>query len=321
MRCSQRGFSMVEMMISITIGLMLIGALTGVLISNSRSGKTNERTSELQANGRYALDHLRTELRHAGFRGYTWGVKVEQLRVDAGVGGVAGECLESGAAAGSFIGNLRQSVWGANDSNPFLANCLASAPLRGDVLVIRRVAGVPLTSPAILVGGSHYLRSTYTEAVMFAATAGQLATQDNPSVSGMPIADFLVQEYVYYLGVSDSDASLPALRRKSLVGGVMVDEEVISGVEQFQVQFSRMGTDLRTEYFDPDGIVGGATAGGFTDWEEVVAVRIWLLARNSQPEAGYSNTTTYTMGDVNYVVNDHFRRQLFTTVVQLRNTD
>ncbi|MBA3023239.1 MAG: PilW family protein [Gammaproteobacteria bacterium] len=317
---SDAGFSIVEMMISITVGLIIIAALVGVLVSNTKSSKSNERTSELQENGRYALDHLRTQLRHAGFRGYTWGVKAEQLRVDASTGGATNECLDAGGTSGSFIGNLRQSVWGANDSNPFAANCLATAPLRGDVLVIRRVAGAPLKSGA-LVGGNHYLRSTYTEAVMFAATGGQLAIGGSPSVAGSPLADYLVQEYVYYIGVADADSSMPALRRLSLLAGSMVDEEVVPGIEHFQVQFSRLSTDLNSQYFDPDGIVGTATAGGFTDWEEVVAVRLWLLSRNRQAESGYANTNSYQMGDVTYTVNDNFRRQLFTSVVQLRNTD
>ena len=44
----------------------------------------------------------------------------------------------------------------------------------------------------------------------------------------------------------------------------------------------------------------------------------WLLARNTFIEPGYANTTTYSMGDVSYTVNDGYRRQLFTTTVQLR---
>lgn len=49
-------------------------------------------------------------------------------------------------------------------------------------------------------------------------------------------------------------------------------------------------------------------------------MRIWLLARNTTPEPGYTNTTPYTLGDqAQFIPNDGFRRQLFTTVVQLRN--
>ena len=44
-----------------------------------------------------------------------------------------------------------------------------------------------------------------------------------------------------------------------------------------------------------------------------------LLARNAVGEPGYVNTTTYVMGDQDITVNDNFRRQLFTSVIQLRN--
>lgn len=314
------GFSLVEMMISITIGLIIISALVGVLVTNSQNAKTNERTSEVQENGRYALDHLRSALRHAGYRGYTWGVKTEQLRVDTSVGSFTNECLDGGAAGG-FATNLRQAVWGANDSNPFAANCLATAPLRGDVLVVRRV-GAPLSNTALdLVPGNLYLRSTYAEGVQFIAGAGQKATQGSPAIAGVPLADFLVQEYVYYIGSDDTNANLPALRRISLNGTTFRDEEVVAGIENLQIQFIRFDTALNAQSLDADQIVGTASSAGFTDWEEVVGVRLWLLARNSTPEPGYTNTTSYQMGDQTYTVNDGFRRQLFTTVVQLRNTD
>jgi hypothetical protein len=58
---------------------------------------------------------------------------------------------------------------------------------------------------------------------------------------------------------------------------------------------------------------------GTTSWDDVNSVRIWVLARNSQPEPGYANTTTYQLGNQEITVNDNYRRQLFTHVVQLRN--
>jgi hypothetical protein len=69
-----------------------------------------------------------------------------------------------------------------------------------------------------------------------------------------------------------------------------------------------------TQYFDANQITTVA------EWEDVNSVRIWLLARNTLPETRYSNTIEYQMGDTIYGPNDdNFRRQLFTTVVQLRN--
>ena len=50
-------------------------------------------------------------------------------------------------------------------------------------------------------------------------------------------------------------------------------------------------------------------------------VRIWLLARNATPEPGYVPLPVAAMGSQPGFTppNDGFRRQLFTTVVQLRN--
>lgn len=310
---TERGFSLVEMMVSITISLVIIVALAGVLASNSRSSKTNERTSELQSNGRYALDHLRRELRHADYRGYTW------MTPNPSALAITNECLEAAAAAGSFVNNLGQGIWGANDTNPYAANCLSSGYLRGDVLVIRRVESTALVSPTALVNGEIYFRSTFTKGEMFQAGGGAVATTGAPnntdgSPFGDPLADFLVHEYVYYIGSDDNDPNTPALRRSTLRGGTMIDEMVVSGIEQLQVRFGRTPVSGNTtQFYDANQIPSAA------DWEDVSSARIWLLARNAKAEADYTNTGTYTMGDQNYAVSGSFRRQLFTTVVQLRN--
>lgn len=305
------GFSLIEMMISITIGMMIVAALIGVLSSNSRSTKTNDRTSELQSNGRYALDHLKRELRHAGYRGYTWA----EPNIPTSVIAVNNECLSAGAAADAFVQNIRQGIWGANDSNPYAANCLPAANyLRGDVLVIRRAGSAPATA---LVANTLYLRSTYAAGEVFQGTVA-------PTVTGAPQADFALQEYVYYIGSDDSNAAVPALRRISLQDNDMVDEMVVSGIEHMQVQYGRLDTALNTQYSNANSISGASTDSPATlssyAWDEVNSVRIWLLARNAKLEPGYANTSTYAMGDVAYgPVNDGFRRQLFTAVVQLRN--
>ena len=314
-RASMAGFSIIEMMISITIGLMIITALVGVLTSNASSSKTNDLTSELQTNGRYALDHLKRELRHARYRGYTW--------ADPNVPAIINVANECGGAASGFVINILQGVWGANEGNPgnpYAANCMSNANLtylrpylRGDVLVLRRVANAP-TATADLVANTLYFRSTYAMGEVFQGMTPPAA------ITGTPIANFALQEYVYYIGSDDVDTTVPALRRVALQGNAMVDEMVVSGIEQMQVQYGRATTDLNTQYYNANNIAGTSTNTAPTDWDDVNSVRIWLLARNAKVETGYTNTNVYAMGDQNYdPVDDSFRRQLFTTVVQLRN--
>ncbi|HCI54237.1 MAG TPA: hypothetical protein DE312_13120 [Gallionella sp.] len=316
---TEHGFSMVEMMVSITIGLIIIAALVGVLTSNSRNSKTNDRGAELQGNGRYALDHLKREIRHAGYKGYSW---AESNPPTTTVTPIADECLPATAASGAFLTNIRQGIWGANDSNPFIGSCLAAGYLRGDLLTIRHVDNAPLSGNT--ANNSIYLRSSYAVSELFKGT-GAAALAGVPVLVGSPTpqADFAVHEYVYYIGSDDNDATLPALRRRSLVGSAMVDEMVVSGIEHMQVQYGRLDTAANTQYFDASGISGTATDTPTTltsyAWDDVNSVRIWLLARTNKIENGYSNTSSYVMGDQTYTVNDGFRRQLFTAVVQLRN--
>ncbi|MDO9054590.1 MAG: PilW family protein [Gallionella sp.] len=314
------GFSLIEMMISITLGMLIVAALVGVLISNSRTAKTTDRSTELQSNGRYALDHLQRELRHAGYRGYTWS---EPSTPITAITPINNECLSAGAAAGSFVTNLRQGIWGANDSNPYSGNCLNTGYVRGDVLVLRHAANSPLTTNTI--NGTFYFRSSYAVGEIFKGTgAAPLAGAPTLTGSPAPQADFQLQEYVYYIGSDDNDATIPALRRRALVGSSMADEMVASGIEQMQVQYGRLDTALNTRYFNANAIVGTSSDTLFTAtsyaWDEVNSARVWLLARTAKTENDYSDTRSYAMGDITYgPMNDNFRRQLFTAVIQLRN--
>jgi type IV pilus assembly protein PilW len=98
----------------------------------------------------------------------------------------------------------------------------------------------------------------------------------------------------------------------------MASELVASGIERMEVQFGIKGTGGTTQYVNT--INGSSSTLAATDWDGVKSVRIWLLARNATPEPGYTNANTYVMGDrAAYVPNDSYRRQLFTTVVELRN--
>jgi len=319
-RFRQRGFTLIEMLISITIGLGILAGLVGVLASNASSSRSNDRTSELMTNGRYALNSIKHELREAGFRGYTW---AEPLGA-AALGAFGNECLEVGAAAGSFISNIRQGVWGSNNANPYAANCIPAANYAAttDVMVVRRLAATP-TATATLVANSLYFHTTYDRGQMFRGVVP-------PTFTGAaPLASFVFQTYVYYIRPWTVSAAenpqIPALVRLSLVPGgggnpSLTTELVASGVERIQVQYGRLTTIPDTQYLN---VVAGASfsidATQPTEWEEVNAVRIWLLARNATTEPGYTNTTTYAMGDQPFTPNDGFRRQLFTSVVQLRN--
>ncbi len=314
----QAGFTLIEMLIAITIGLGILAGLVGVLASNAGNSRSNDRTSELMTNGRYALNAMKQELREAGFRAYTWDLPGTPGPWTAPASGCFG--AEAGASADAFLSNIVQGVWGSNNANPFdgVGSCIpaASYSIGDDVLVVRRLAVTPST---VLAADTVYFHTTYERGQLFRATGGAPVPPDFGA--SRPLASFEVQVYVYYISpftVSATEVPLvPALVRMALrPDGTMARELVASGIEHMQVQYGQF-TDPNTQYFDT--LPGSSSDPLAQAWTDVNSVRIWLLARNATPEPGYANTSNYAMGDQNYVVNDNFRRQMFSTVVQLRN--
>ena len=57
------GFSLIELMVALTISLIMIGGAIGILYSTKVSYTENERLARIQENGRAAFELLLTPLR------------------------------------------------------------------------------------------------------------------------------------------------------------------------------------------------------------------------------------------------------------------
>ena len=64
-----RGFTLVELMVAITIGLIILAVISQVYVGSKRTYRSQEALSRLQENGRYAIDFLGRDLRMAGYMG------------------------------------------------------------------------------------------------------------------------------------------------------------------------------------------------------------------------------------------------------------
>lgn len=64
----QRGFSLIELMVAMTVSLILLGGVIQIFVSNKQSYRVVDGYSRLQENGRYAVDVLSRYIRLAGYR-------------------------------------------------------------------------------------------------------------------------------------------------------------------------------------------------------------------------------------------------------------
>lgn len=324
-----RGFTLIELMVSVTVGLLVIAALTSVLLSNSATNRSDSRTSELQSAARYALEYLKRDLQSAGFRATT---AVSDFTATAGsISAVTGDCV----AGGGMVTNLAQPVWGTTSTNPFSATCIpATDYLAGDVLVIRSISGelarfnpaapvklCPACDPALA-----YLRLTYDRADFF---MGSATPPDYTAVGKTPYTDHQLVSTVYhvrpYTTSSSENPRVPALWRlvlgKTPAGQLGWNAEMVaSGVENLQAQYGMYETDGSTRFFPADQVAPGTNSTATTgNWQKISTVKVNMLVRSTTAEPGYSNTTTYNLGNSSITVNDGFRRQLSAFTINLRN--
>lgn len=68
-RLLQSGFSLVELMIALTLGLSMVAGVSVLSLNATRSHGAVQRAGEQIENGRFALNTIASDLEHAGFTG------------------------------------------------------------------------------------------------------------------------------------------------------------------------------------------------------------------------------------------------------------
>lgn len=317
---NQAGFGIVEMMISLTIGLVILTAVSGVMLNSAGSARTNDKAAEVQTNGRFALDLMRRDIQHAGYAGLTKHTTHTNLLNNG-----SGNVTITGTCGGAFSVDLENPLEGGDDTATVTAangSCTVTGRARGDVVSMRYVDlnAQPATAnalPTSAVQGDVYFRSTYEQNELFQISNSGVAPA---SITVPPMQDHLLVSNVYYVASNTNGTDgIPALYRLTLKQGAMVSELVASGIDHMEVQYGVV-TTVDTSATDPNiATVQFKDAPTTAEWPFVRLVRIWVLARSTQPETGYVDSNSYPMGNQTYQPNDNFRRQLFITTVKLRN--
>jgi len=341
MKKRQAGFSMVELMVALTLSLILIGGVLSLVYSSKVTYLENERVAGTQEGGRAAFELLLRDLRGSGFQGCAQPV--------------AGLVPSNNILADptSLLWDLGVPVQGYEGSggtfspalDPLLSGAASPPSANSDIIVIRTIrAGVPQlrtskfinpdddvtvakTDTQKVVGRTFVISDCQAETV-FAATVndgGTTATLTKsvaPAVpsnqSGNLLASFAsgalvtpVDTVIYYIAPSDTAGT--ALWRIVSSSNNAVPEELIPGVERMELQY---GVDT-----DGDAIVNEYdNADAVTNWSSVVSVRVAILVRSTQANSPETDKKKYTL--LNQVVPafaDHYQRSVYTTTITLRN--
>jgi type IV pilus assembly protein PilW len=72
--CQQRGFSLVELMVALVLGLIVIGGVVNIFLTNQQASRSNEDLSRMQEGARLSFELMAREVRQVG--GNTCGAQI-----------------------------------------------------------------------------------------------------------------------------------------------------------------------------------------------------------------------------------------------------
>jgi type IV pilus assembly protein PilW len=312
--CPPRGFSLVELMVALTIGLIILAAVAKIFATSRATYGYEEGMARVQENGRFAINFLQQDIRMAGYMGcnslsanisniaspatalttYTAG----GLQGFSGAGGTWSPPLPAGFFSSITPQPLPNTdviiIQRASAINTHLAS--PTPPTNANIQIQQTTqlaqmtqAGPGGTPPPQLTAGAILMISDCKNADVFRATnfsnGSGIVTIAHSSTGNT--TNFLAHSYyndaqimtlvsrAYYIAPGASGE--PALWRIDLStnGGSGVAQELVEGVESMKILY---GEDT-----DGDGVANSYRApGSVTNWQKVVTVRVGLVLRTPQ---------------------------------------
>jgi len=340
----QAGFTMIELMVSIAIGLFLIAGLTSLMVASSvNSSELNKTATEIE-NGRYALQILSEDVQHAGFWGGYGAASTTLVALPATLCGTTLASL--GFNAGTVTFPVGIYGFAGASSTPACTPALDHRIAGTDILVVRRASttAIPVASAAanefyIQVGNCATVATPFvldTNPASFTLTNKDCATAST-------IRKYMV--HIYYLSSCNDCTSdtTPTLKVAEFVNGAFQITPLVEGIENLQIEYGidtdgasadTSGAGAPDCYTSDPSAVPAAeaaacvsagydltTATPLVNWGNVVAARIHVLSRNLVPTAGWVDSRTYDLGlgVTAGPANDAYKRHAYSAVARIYN--
>ena len=313
-----RGFSLIELMIAMVLGLLVVAGLINLFVANRKAYQVQSGNNYLQENMRIASDRMGWSLRMVDFWG---GNKAAGVTVDASATGTVndkGDCDGTWATAITYSSTGGGGIFGYDGaaSSPIDSTCIggtANYVPGSDVLVLRYADPQVLSPGPVPVAASTITGNA--DLIFLLSTPGNRAELFAGSVPApQPNATLMRYAYpyqieMYYLrpcnvmtgstctASADGGQPLPTLMRMRLSDGNFVSDPVVDGIEQLKVEYGEASpaTGIALEYHDADAV---------GNWANVISARISLVAVNPVRDLTVPHVATYTVGNCTYTINN-----------------
>jgi type IV pilus assembly protein PilW len=309
----QAGITLLELMISLAIGIFLLGGVTAAWLAMRTTTTETIALSELQQNGRMAIAMLTADIQQAGFRGMLPSFLGSGMTAPAPFAGDCNWGLNGGSFPQAALGNF-PTLWGRTMvAGGGAIGCVVNAAANSDIIQIKRGAG-PAVAPGALQANRFYLESNGNQGIIFPGPAGAAGLERGEIWPHL--------HHVYFVTNENFDGtSVPVLARMELQnagGPVMQRAMLLDGIERIRFYY---GTDLNNDFeIDSYLAANNMPASLWQADARIMAVKVVVLVRANRADNNYKNSSGYDLGDgVLYTPDDNFRRMLFSTTVSITN--
>jgi type IV pilus assembly protein PilW len=335
----QSGLTLIELMISLLLGLLLTLAVTSLFIGSNRSFRENEQLAAMQDQARFALAALSRDFSMSGYWGGVF--SGTDLVAAPSASEALPAAIDCGAPEESWAFRTDRRIEFRNqDSDIAVASrfhCLDAVMPDSDIVGLRRVSGQMAVSSidctaVKLLPWHFYLKTNGTVGSLIRTPASgsyDPCVGEAPTAPGSQYYRYIARLYYVRDYARQPGDGVPSLCRRELrheASPGMADECLADGIENLQVVF---GIDT-----NGDGVADRYDPTPADDaLQQAISVQISVLVRTQRGFPQYRDEKTYQMGDWNYTPSEveededlpaarravHHYRRVFSTQVQLRN--
>lgn len=332
-RSRAHGVTLIELLISVAIGLVIMGGAIGIFISSKQAYKTEDAMSRNQEAGRFAMEMLAKNIRAAGYAGCS---NLEDISpnviadpppsngfaINTAIIGFEGESTSAKNKQGTWV-NPSPIPWvtgtdvliiatggecgadltgnmGVTNANIQVANAASCGFVAGDALMITDC------HTADVFRASSVSESTGKITVAHANNVNTTQFLSRAYEEGATVLKFL--QYAYFIGTSPNGN--PALYRVDVNGN---SQELIENIQDMQIVY---GVDN-----GEDGIVDRYLAADSVDeWKSALSVELRLLVRSDNNALTTPQVIAFNGANINGGIDtDHRLRNAFKSTVSVRN--